>query len=124
MIPGMATIPVASSTVTPSGAAMLVPTSAILPSRIRIDPLGIVPRVTVRIVASLIRTVAAGPDRRLAVGVELGGDVDERGAFGLVVLAPWGCWWGRPWSARPAATLGSSFGATAVLAITFFGLGP
>ena len=57
MIPGMATSPAASITVTPSGAARPAPTALILPCSTRIEPLAIVPRVTVKIVAFWIRTL-------------------------------------------------------------------
>ena len=61
------------------------PTAAILPSRTRIEPLGIVPWVTVRIVASLIRTLPPVWIFGLAVLVELGRDVDERRRGRLVL---------------------------------------
>ncbi len=57
MMPGIATIPEASITLTLSGADSPVPTALILPASTRIEPLAIVPRVTVRIVASLMRTL-------------------------------------------------------------------
>ena len=57
MIPGMATSPAASITVTPGFAFTSGPTAVILPFSIRIEPRGIVPLVTVRIVASLISTL-------------------------------------------------------------------
>ena len=57
MIPGIATSPAASMTVTPSGAVTPVPTALILPSLTRIDPLAIVPLVTVKIVAPLMKTL-------------------------------------------------------------------
>src|SRR4051794_32818193 len=57
MMPGIATRPAASMTMTPWGAGNSAPTAAILPFCTRIDPLGIVPWVTVRIVTSLIRTL-------------------------------------------------------------------
>ena len=56
MIPGMATRPAALITLTLAGAVRSVPTALILPFSTRIEPLAIVPRVTVKIVASLIRT--------------------------------------------------------------------
>src|SRR5262249_13409706 len=57
MIPGIATRPVASMIVTSLGTSRSVPIAAILPSRTRIDPLGIVPSLaTVRMVAFLIKT--------------------------------------------------------------------
>src|ERR1700761_726087 len=61
MIPGIATRPSALITVTSwsfsGGTFASGPTSAILPSRTRIDPLAIVPLVTVRMVASLMNTL-------------------------------------------------------------------
>src|SRR5208282_937327 len=54
MIPGVTNIPEASITVAPAGSFTFFPTSAILPSRIRIDPCSMVPFVTVRMVAFLI----------------------------------------------------------------------
>ena len=51
MMPGMTYLPAASITVAPLGTETLRPTSAILPLRIRIEPLSIVPCETVRIVA-------------------------------------------------------------------------
>src|SRR4051812_18810459 len=57
MMPGIATRPAASITAIPCGAWISGPTAATLPSCTRIDPLAIVPLVTVRMVASLIRTL-------------------------------------------------------------------
>src|SRR3954465_10013484 len=57
MMPGIATRPAASITAIPCGAWTSGPTAAILPSCTRIEPLAIVPLVTVRMVASLIRTL-------------------------------------------------------------------
>src|SRR5208282_2681057 len=54
MIPGVTNIPEASITVAPAASFTFFPTSAILPSRIRIDPCSMVPFVTVRMVAFLI----------------------------------------------------------------------
>ena len=56
MMPGIATMPAALITFTPSGAVTPAPTALILPPCTRIEPLAIVPCVTVRIVASLIST--------------------------------------------------------------------
>src|SRR3954464_9375924 len=57
MMPGIATRPAASITAVPCGAWTSAPTAATLPFCTRIDPLAIVPLVTVRMVASLIRTL-------------------------------------------------------------------
>ncbi len=51
MMPGVTYIPVASMTVAPPGTWMLLPTSAILPLRMRMEPPSMVPLVTVRMVA-------------------------------------------------------------------------
>ena len=54
MIPGITYWPFASITVAPSGTFKSVPTPAIFPSRIRIEPCSIFPCVIVRIVAFFI----------------------------------------------------------------------
>jgi hypothetical protein len=51
MMPGITYWPPASITLAPAGTVILVPTSAILPSRIRMEAFGIVPFVTVNTVA-------------------------------------------------------------------------
>src|SRR5439155_4949355 len=64
MIPGMTYWPFASITVAPSGVATWGPISAILPSRMRMDPLGMGGRETGRMVASFItKTPEAGDGR-------------------------------------------------------------
>src|SRR6266516_6403215 len=61
MIPGMTYWPFASITVAPSGVATWGPISAILPSRMRTDPLGRAGRETGRMKASfMIKTPDAG----------------------------------------------------------------
>ena len=59
MMPGMTNLPVASITVAPAGAAMFLPTCAILPPESSTSVLASVPRVTVITVAFLIRIGAA-----------------------------------------------------------------
>ena len=71
-------MPAALMTLTPAGAVTPAPTALILPFSTRIEPLAIVPCVTVKIVASLIKTSPAGLKRGLAVFVELDRDVDKR----------------------------------------------
>src|SRR5207247_1593091 len=60
MIPGDTNLPAASTMSAPAGIETLAPSAAILPLRSTIVPFGIVPRVTVRIVAPLIAVTAAG----------------------------------------------------------------
>src|SRR6266496_2673369 len=67
MIPGMTYWPFASITVAPSGAGTWGPISAILPSRMRMDPLGMGGRETGRITASFIIKT---PDREDRCGSE------------------------------------------------------
>src|ERR1700688_1487470 len=57
MMPGITNCPLASITSAPWGLAMDWPISAILPSRIRIEPCSIVPCDTVSIVAFWIRRI-------------------------------------------------------------------
>ena len=68
MMPGMTNRPVASISVAPRGTSTLVPTAAILPSRITIVPFSIVPFVTVRIVALRMTVTGAGALRERGRG--------------------------------------------------------
>ena len=67
MMPGETNLPVPSTTSAPAGICTFVPTAAILPSRMTMVPLSIVPRVTVRMVALRMATTpgaAAWPRSR------------------------------------------------------------